>query len=255
MANGLWGSKYPVVNYVATHIIFLAVCYRITYLKLKNKIRSFTHNRQVFITNRQNVYTDFEKLFEKGYEKINIGGGHKNLEGFINIDFVSQPSVKNQIVANILDLTFIKDESLTQIHSNHVIEHLNASDLQEQAREWHRILKEDGILTIRCPNILGAAYAFWFEPILENDKEEFVRLGFPSDEDFCNKADVWLHKDLFGLLHWFYGDVGNITNQHLNQITPTKLHNVLNAAGFTIVKMTEPEALNVVVIAVKKTNE
>jgi hypothetical protein len=255
MANGLWGSKYPVVNYISTHLIFLAVRYRINYLKLKNKIRSATNPRQVTITNQQRTYTDFENLLEMGYKKINIGGGHRNLEGFINIDFVSSPLVKIQVVANILDLSFIKNECLTQIHSNHLIKHLDMSDLQKQASEWYRILMEDGILTIRCPNILGASYGFWFEPVLETDKEEFMRLGFPPDEVFCNKEDVWLHKDLFGLLHWFYGDVGNITNQHLNQITPTKLSNVLNSAGFTIVKITNPESLNIAVIAIKKTNK
>jgi len=262
MSNGFWRNKYPIINYFATNfincivtnIIFLAIRYRITSLKIKNKIRPVTRYKQVNIANDTNIDDDFKKLLQRGYEKINIGGGNKNLKGYINIDFVYSPSVKNQIVANILDLSFIKNESLAQVHSNHVIEHLCASDLQKQAYEWYRILRKDGILTIRCPNILGAAYGFWFTPILENNKEEFVRLGFPPDEVFCDKNDIWLHKNLFGLVHWFYGDVGNVTNQHLNQITPTKLQNVLHSAGFKIVKMTEPEALNIVVIAVKKTN-
>ncbi len=120
-----------------------------------------------------------------------------------------------------------------------------------QLREYHRILKDTGLLTIRCPNTLGSAYGFWFEPIPEKDREEFVALGFPTDETFGNPADGWMHKDLFGLLHWFYGDVGNIENQHLNIITPTKIKSYVESSHFRIIKMADPEALNIALIAIK----
>jgi SAM-dependent methyltransferase len=193
------------------------------------------------------------KWLDQGYGKLNIGGGPKNLQGFINIDFVNYPNVQRQLVANIQDLAFIPDGCISQVHSNHVIEHLSNIDLKNQIREWDRILKKEGLLTIRCPNALGAAYGFWFEPIIETQKAEFIRLGFPADEDFGNLADRWIHKDLFGLVHWFYGDAGNIGNQHLSRLTPSIMLELLFAQGFSVLKMTEPEAINIVVVARKGT--
>ena len=60
-----------------------------------------------------------------------------------------------------------------------------------------------------------------------------------------------MHKDLFGLGHWFYGDTGNIENQHLNIITPSKIKHMIEHAGFTVIKMAGPEAINIVIIARK----
>jgi hypothetical protein len=98
---------------------------------------------------------------------------------------------------------------------------------------------------------LGAAYAFWFGAALEQDREQFVASGFPPDEDFGTPQDRWLENDFYGLLHWFYGDAGNIRNQHLSRLTPSKVARALETAGFAIVRMTEPEALNIVVVATK----
>ncbi|MGB5158937.1 MAG: hypothetical protein WBN77_16040 [Desulfobacterales bacterium] len=158
---------------------------------------------------------------------------------------------QNNPGANILDLAFIPDECISHVHSNHVIEHLKNEEIINQISEWDRILKREGLLTIRCPNTLGAAYGFWFEPILESQKAEFTRLGFPADEDFGNPADKWGHKDFFGLIHWFYGDAGNISNQHLSRLTPSVLHKLLVDKGFSVLKMSEPEALNIVIVARK----
>jgi hypothetical protein len=195
---------------------------------------------------------ELEKWFRQGYDGLNIGGGPKNLAGFVNIDFVDYPNVDRAIIADITDLSFVPDGCVSRIHSNHVIEHLSGEQLHRQFSEYFRILKSNGRITLRCPNALGAAYGFWHEPILEDGREEFVSLGFPKDEDFGNSADGWMHEDLFGLLHWFYGDVGNPQNEHLSLITPSKIVNYLKSAGFAVEKMTEPEAVNIVVIARKK---
>jgi len=132
---------------------------------------------------------------------------------------------------------------------------LTKEQLEHQLKEYHRVLKDDGVLSIRCPNALGAAYGFWLEPILEQERDEFIACGFPADEAFGNPADKWMHKDLFGLLHWLYGDVGNIQNQHLNIITPSMIKSSVVEAGFNILKMANPEAVNIVIVARKAASE
>jgi hypothetical protein len=216
-----------------------------------NCIRRIFSPPKVPSKNTSLIQQELMEWLNQGYDKLNIGGGPKNLEGFVNIDFMNYPNVQRQVVANILDLSFLPDECVSQVHSNHVIEHLTNIDLITQIRNWYRILKKDGLLTIRCPNALGAAYGFWFEPVVESCKDEFIKLGFPLDEDFGNPADRWIHKDFFGLIHWLYGDTGNVGNEHLSHLTPSILHALLVSNGFNIVKMTEPEAINIAVVAVK----
>lgn len=201
--------------------------------------------------NSEGSARDLDAFLNNGFEKLNIGGGRKNLNGFVNVDFVSHQGVQREVVANILDLGFVPTCAISHVHSNHVIEHLAEDDLNIQLNEYWRILKSNGLLTIRCPNALGVAYGFWFDPILEDERKVFLEHGFPEEEDFSNPADTWAHKDIFGFVHWIYGDAGNIENQHLNIITPTKLKKLLECAGFEIVKMSNPEALNLVVIAKK----
>lgn len=189
---------------------------------------------------------------QAGYDKFSIGGGRKNLEGFVNVDFVKYPGVNRQIVADASNLSFFPSSCASQIHSNHVLEHFPEDQLKNQLHEYRRILRPGGTLSVRCPNALGVALGFWFPPVLEEGREEFLRLGFPSEEDFSNPADTWLHKDVFGLLHWFYGSVGSPGNEHLTLLTPTRLKGYFIQAGFSLVAMTAPEAINMVAICRKQ---
>ena len=251
MSNGYWGSKFPISNFICTRIVFAGVWWGITRRRIINALRDKIYHRDVQLVNNGSTKEAIKKWLDAGYDKINIGGGSKNIDRFINVDFTAHPEVDREVVANILDLSFIPSDSISQIHTNHVIEHLAHSQLLDQLKEYHRILRDGGLLTLRCPNALGASYAFWFKPVLERDRDKYVELGFPKDEDFDNPSDGWMHKDLFGLLHWYYGDMGNIKNQHLNIITPSKIKRMVTSSGFRIIKMADPESLNIVIIARK----
>lgn len=251
MAYGLWGSRLPIANFVVSRTLFAAVRLHLFYRRAVNRLRSRLHPPRVQWMNGPQSAADLGRLLVLGHEKLNIGGGLKNLAGFINIDFASLPGVERKVQANILDLSFVPDACASHIHSNHVIEHLTPEQFMQQLREYHRILKLGGRLSIRCPNALGAAYGFWFQPAIEGDREGFVALGYPADEDFGNPGDAWMHQDVFGLMHWFYGDAGNPRNQHLNLITPTKLRRCLESSSFRILLMNEPEDVNLLAIAEK----
>lgn len=200
--------------------------------------------------NDKNSWQILDSFLKDGYDKLNVGGGNKNLKGFVNIDFVPHgSSVKREVVANALNLSFIKDGSFKHIHSNHFIEHMSHDQLISQLHEYYRMLRKGGLLSLRCPNALGVCYGFWFEVIPETKREEFIDLGYPTDEDFYNPLDDWYHKNFYGFLHWLYGDMGNIKNQHLNQLTPTKLKKAVENSGFEVLKMTEPETSNIILVA------
>ncbi len=244
-----FGRGFPVRNILVSKLIFLTIDYRKKRLIRYNSKNSYQKKDKVVLQNSDNVKEEILRFIHEGYTKLNIGGGVKNLEGYINIDFVKHPVVQREVVANILDLGFIPDNSFSHIHSNHVIEHLTESQFDYQLQEYRRILKKGGIITIRCPNILGVSYGFFHGAIPETGREEFINLGYPKDEDFYNPLDNWYHKDLYGYFHWVYGDIGNLENQHLNKFTSTKLKKQIEKNGFDVLKMGEPETSNIILIA------
>lgn len=252
MAKGCWGGRFPVVNFLVSQMIIAGLRWRYASRWIINlpKRRRFAESALIF--SHEEARLKIESFLCKGFDKINIGGGPKNLEGFFNIDFVAHTNVDREIVANVLDLSFVPSNSISHIHSNHLLEHLTEEQISAQFLDYRRILKHGGMLTIRCPNALGACYGFWCEPVIETGKQDFIDLGFPAEESFENLVDKWMHKDFYGLLHWLYADVGNPENQHLTLITPTKLSKWLGAAGFRLLKMTEPEAVNIAVVAIKQ---
>ena len=247
MEKGYFGN-YRFINMLISKMIFGALNFRRWTL-----IRSYSKNRAhiVQLHNGPDTKENMAFFLKKGFTKINIGGGDKNLDGFVNIDFQQHNNVKRELVANFLDLSFIPDESLTHIHSCHAIEHIHHKDLIKQIKEYHRILQLNGIVSIRCPNALGVSYGFFFGQVQETDHEDFLKCGYPEDEDFYNPNDGWYCRDLWGLYHWWYGYNGSVTNEHFNLITPSKIQELLECEGFEIQKMTKPETSNIVVIARK----
>ena len=180
----------PLVNLLATNALFAALRWRLATRRLRNKLRK----RSVAASSPPDAAAQLQRWLAAGYDRLNIGGGLKNLAGFVNIDFVHCPGVDRQVVANILDLDFVPSGAVAQVHSNHVLEHLTEEQIEAQLRQYRRMLRPGGLLTIRCPNALGVAYGFWFEPVLEGDREEFIRLGFPPDENLSSAADKWGHR-------------------------------------------------------------
>lgn len=246
-----FGSRLPLLNILFSKVVMVGFHGRVKYLRFKNKLKSKKINKTVKLANSDTsqLKDEFTAYLAEGFDKVNIGGGQYNLEGYVNVDFVKFPQVKRGIVANILDLSFIPDASISAIYSNQVMEHLTEEQLLVHFQEYKRILKKDGIVSFRTPNSLGVSYGFWFGAVPETGREEFIKLGYPQDAFFYDKRDNWYEKDLFGFVHWVYADAGNIKNQHLIIFTPTKVRNLLEQSGFEVLKMTNPETSQIIVIA------
>lgn len=246
------GKKYfgknAFLNMLVSRAIFAALRYRRWSLQ-----REFAKRKPISLVAEQaESKAELQRFLQAGFTKLNIGGGEKNLSGFINIDFVRHHQVARQVVANFLNLSFIPDEAVTHVHSCHALEHINQQQLVAQIQEYWRILKPNGLLSIRCPNALGVAYGFFFGQVKEEEQEEFVRLGYPPDEDFYNPSDGWYFQDLWGLYHWWYGYTGSVVNEHFNLITPSNIIQLLKQTGFKIQKITNPETSNIILLANKE---
>jgi hypothetical protein len=245
MGYGTWGGRFPIVNLLGSRLIRAMVAWRLISRRWVNKARGHSPIAPCGPASAEALRT----FLSQGYNRLNLGGGRKTLDGFVNIDIAPHDGVPRQVVADILDLSFVPDGSIAQIHSNHVIEHVTEEQWSGQLQAYRRMLRPGGLLTLRCPNALGAAYGFWLDPVVETDREAFIALGFPPDEDFGNLADGWMHHDLYGLLHWLYGDMGHPYLQHARTVTPTGLRDSIESAGFTVLKMSAPEAVNTVAVS------
>lgn len=81
--------------------------------------------------------------------KLNIGCGNDTKDGYTNIDKYNKNA---DIIAPANDLPY-DDNSVDEIYSSHLIEHLlpGTEDITT-LNEWRRVLKPGGRLIIRCPN-------------------------------------------------------------------------------------------------------
>ena len=62
-------------------------------------------------------------------------------------------SVKPDIVASILDMKEVKDNSIDAIFSSHNIEHLYPHEVEIAIKEFNRALNNEGYIIITCPDL------------------------------------------------------------------------------------------------------
>jgi len=84
--------------------------------------------------------------------KLDLGGGPRKIEGFINVDALSW----NGITDIIWDLTNIPytfvTEPVDEIMAIEFLEHISFRDTLRVLKEWYRILKPGGKLLLQVPD-------------------------------------------------------------------------------------------------------
>lgn len=90
--------------------------------------------------------------------KLNIGCGNKTKTGFIGVDKYPCDAVDK--IADINERLPFEDNSITEIWTDNVIEHV--SDIAEFMRECHRICSNKATMTIITPHY--SSNASWRDP-------------------------------------------------------------------------------------------
>lgn len=92
---------------------------------------------------------------------LNLGCGETKIqfEGYktFNVDIRKNKEVNPDIVCSIIDKLPFKDESVDLIFSSHVFEHIGRNEIYDVLKEWRRILKINGIMTMIVPDLEIAA--------------------------------------------------------------------------------------------------
>ena len=136
---------------------------------------------------------------------LNIGCGGHRIKDYIGIDLYPQRGV--DVVAPAHDLPYDAG-TVSHIYTQHMVEHLSPRIFNLALIEWHRVLKLNAKLTIRCPN-----FEYWVRNWLD-----------------APDSERWPH-----LIHSIIGNAdrgdGHLTR---NAFTPNRLRQVINGELFTV---------------------
>lgn len=106
--------------------------------------------------------------------RLHLGCGRKVKPGYINIDqYVTAPEITRM---NIFHLEF-SDNSVDEIFTEHMLEHLTKFEVPQALKEWARVLKPTGKLVMNLPNLEWCLQQ-WL------DKPEAERWGWQLDTIF-----------------------------------------------------------------------
>ena len=102
--------------------------------------------------------------------KLNLGCAKDIREGYINVDlYYKHPDVINE---DILNLSFVKDNTVEKILAKDIIEHLPLEEAVKSFKVWYRYLKPGGRLLVQTINFNKIKDAFtegvWDIPTLNH---------------------------------------------------------------------------------------
>lgn len=100
--------------------------------------------------------------------KLHLGCGKKYIDGFKHVDLQDLEHIDYK--ASVDKLDFAEDNSIELIYTAHVLEHFGRNEYKDVLKEWHRVLKRNGVLRISVPSF-DAVVKYYSE---KNDNLELL---------------------------------------------------------------------------------
>ena len=146
---------------------------------------------------------------------LHVGCGDSNkshLKGFNNdnwkeIRFDIDKNVNPDIVGTLTDMKSVETGSFDAVYSSHNIEHIFPHEVPIALREFYRVLKEDGIVVITCPDLQSVGEALsqdkLFETLYEgvkiNDAGEVVNFPVTAFDILYGHRVTTLDGDIYAI--------------------------------------------------------
>jgi predicted SAM-dependent methyltransferase len=138
----------------------------------------------------------------KGTRKLQIGGGWRRLDGWLNTDLEYVPNVLQMDATQQFPLP---DNTFDYIFSEHMIEHVYYSGGVSMLCECHRVLRPGGVLRLVTPDLASVISLYGAEPMerqrsyLSFFYETFIPEGQPANPACAVNAlfRLWGHKFLY----------------------------------------------------------
>lgn len=140
--------------------------------------------------------------------KLNLGSGHDNKAGWINIDMHERHSP--DIVADVTKLVTLEDNYAGYALAQDVLEHVSRDTVMTALHEWNRVLRHGGLLEVRTTDVI--AITDLMRQPERNNPEEHNRL-----------------------LQCMFGTQGYVGDFHLSGFTETWMRHALEVSGFEVV--------------------
>ena len=90
-----------------------------------------------------------------------------NYDNWKEIRFDIDKNVKPDIVGTFTDMNSVETGSVDAVYSKHNIEHIFPHEVPIALREFYRVLKEDGMVVITCPDLQSVCEAVVQDGLLE----------------------------------------------------------------------------------------
>ena len=151
--------------------------------------------------------------------------------------------VSPDILGTLTDMNTVATGSVDAIYSSHSIEHIFPHEIAIALKEFYRVLNDDGIVVITCPDIQSVGEALTQDKLLEPIYESPMGPVTPFDILYGHRETT---------------TDGNIFMAHKSGFTYSILDKVFSEAGFLArVGGRRPDACSLYLVAFKeiKTNE
>lgn len=145
--------------------------------------------------------------------KLDIGSGTRYDDG---ITFGVDPFFNANIQAYMHNIP-LDDESVDEIFTSHALEHVGKNEVLPALREWYRLLKPDGKLIVRVPNLIWCC-KHYLDTVIKRETEQQPIIGWDLDIIYGNQNGWRQH----------YGEY------HKTGFTPNSIKWYVREAGFTI---------------------
>lgn len=162
--------------------------------------------------------------FREFPKKLNLGYGFDIIEGYLNVDL--HAFHKPDLVADVCNLSMLPSGYYEEIIAQDILEHLQRSRTKPTLAEWNRLLKNNGILKLRVPNLIGLLSLFLKEESQNVKKQE-------------------------ELIQCCFGTQAYEGDYHYTSFTDLLLKHYLIETGFSILKMSRKDEWLFEVIAQK----
>ena len=129
---------------------------------------------------------------------LHVGSGPQDksdLKGFNNDDWSEirldiDKDVKPDIVGSLTDLSLVETASVDAIYSAFNIDHIYPHEVPIALKEFYRVLNDDGIVVITCPDMQGVCEAIAQDKLLNVLYESSSGRISPIDVLFGNRREV-----------------------------------------------------------------
>ena len=129
---------------------------------------------------------------------LNVGCGMSNisqLRGFNNDNWKEirldiDSAVKPDVVGSSTDMSLIETGSVDAVYSSYNLDHIYPHEVPIALKEFYRVLNEDGIAVVKCPDIQTVCELIAQDKLLELLYESPIGPIYPIDVIYGNRWQI-----------------------------------------------------------------